>query len=178
MISLNIKVDNNGMSYLINYLRAYGKVDDSKLITALVNRGVELLKDEASKANFKFSSGTDIVNGMKGVVESNTRGYIYNSSDKMAFIEFGTGIVGKNTSNISQDVLASIGWQYSEKDNGWWYPTESKPPEGQPSFYDKNTGQWYAWTRGQEAKNIFYNATEQLKLEMPSIIVKTFLSDN
>lgn len=177
MISLDIKVDTNEIGLLINFLRSYGKVDDNRLITALVNRGVELLKDEASKANYKFSSGTDIVNGMKGVVESNTKGYIYNSSDKMAFIEFGTGVVGKNTSNISQDTLASIGWRYSEADNGWWYPTATQPPKGQPSFFDKDKNQWYAWTKGQEAKNIFYNATERLKLEMPSIIVKTILLD-
>lgn len=171
MIDLIFDVDTSELDYFITVLEGYDMfLDDDKIITALVKRGVELLKDEASKAHYKFSDGQKIENGMKGEVESNTRGIIYNNEKEMPFVEFGTGVIGQGTAKINQEILSTLKWTYDERENGWWYKTDSKPPEGQPSKYDKETGQWYAWTRGQEAKNIFYNATQRLEQEMPSII--------
>ena len=171
MINLKLKVNTSELENLINELRNYNPFEDNRVIEALCKRGVELLKDEASNANFKFSSGADIINGMKYEIISNHQGVIYNDNPKMAFIEFGTGVVGKNS---KQNPLASsLGWVYDQNqhgDAGWWYPVASQPPKGQPSWY--NNGQWYAWTRGQEAKNIFYNALERLKREIPDIIKK------
>ena len=171
MINLNVKVNTNELEQLITKLENYNPLSDNRVIKALCLRGVELLKDEASKANYKFSSGTDIVNGMKFEIISNSKGVVYNDNPKMAFIEFGTGVVGKNS---KQNPLADqVGWVYDTNqhgDAGWWYPVASQPPKGQPSWY--HNCQWYAWTRGQEAKNIFYNALERLKLEVPDIIKK------
>lgn len=171
MINLLLKVDTSELDYFISELSNYNPLQDDRVIKALCQRGVELLKVEASNADFKFSSGQDIVSGMEYEIVSNNQGVVYNNNPKMAFIEFGTGVVGKNS---GQNPLAqSVGWVYDQNehgDAGWWYPVASQPPKGQPSWY--NDGQWYAWTRGQEAKNIFYNALVRLQQEIPDIVQK------
>lgn len=175
MISLNIKTDSSQLNNLIDVLTKYQGLKDTKVMQKIVDRGVELLKEEASRADFKFGEGRDIINGMYGVVESPTSGYIANDSGKMAFVEFGTGLVGQGTSGFDTNAL---GWKYAvdpEKGTGWWYPVDSQPPKGQPQYFDEITGQWYAFTKGQEAKNIFYNATQRLQKELPTLIVDNLI---
>ena len=171
MINLLLRVNTSELDYLISELSNYNPLEDDRVIKALCQRGVELLKDEAANASYKFSPGDDIVSGMEFEIESNNRGVVYNRNPKMAFIEFGTGVVGRNS---NQNPLAeSIGWVYDQNNHGeagWWYPVKGKPPDGQPSWY--KDGQWYAWTRGQEAKNIFYNALVRLQQEIPDIVRK------
>lgn len=163
-------VDTSQLNSLIVQIENFNLLEDTQLMDRIVERGVELLKEETKSANFKFGNAQDIVSDMQGQTISSKKGILFNNNPKMAFIEYGTGITGKGTSKVSEAVLNQMGWKYNEKETGWWYPVASMPPEGQPSFYDENKRQWYAWTRGQEAKNIFYNATLKLKNDIPNII--------
>lgn len=170
---INVKVDTTEIEQLISEIKGFDPLDDEMVIDAICKRGVEILMTIAYRTEYKFSFGEDIVKSFKYEVLNNRTGYLINDNPHMAFVEFGTGVVGQGTSQADTNAL---GWVYNTKENGWWYPVASKPPEGQPSWF--NNGKWYAWTRGQEAKNIFYNATLQLKSEIPSIIARVLQEKN
>lgn len=69
------------------------------------------------------------------------------------FIEFGTGIVGKENPHPQLD-----GWIYDTKNNGntgWWYPTTASDPN--PYKWVDGSGQLRAWTKGSQSKPFMYD---------------------
>lgn len=93
--------------------------------------------------------------------EKTSTGYrIVQEGDYIAYVEFGTGVRGKNNSYEDKDILGAIGWEYgvgkhifTTKDgrNGWFYPTGEE--------YISKTGnrsQVYKFTEGQPANMQMY----------------------
>lgn len=69
------------------------------------------------------------------------------------FVEFGTGIVGENNPHPEP-----IDWDYDTANHGskgWWYPSDASDPNPYKNV-SKETGQVYAWTKGQRARPFMY----------------------
>lgn len=69
------------------------------------------------------------------------------------YVEYGTGIVGSQNPHPKIDR-----WFYDVKghgNQGWWYQTDFAYPN-QLSFVDPDTGQLWAWTKGQTSKPFMY----------------------
>lgn len=80
------------------------------------------------------------------IVSNGASYYIYTDCDWAAFVEFGTGVVGK--SNPHPDT-GLVGWKYDTNDHGesgWWY------------YYD---GEWH-WTKGMPSRPFMYETAQEL----------------
>lgn len=81
---------------------------------------------------------------------------IITGGEYATFIEYGTGIVGRDGTQHKH--LPSY-WVHDSKghgDNGWWYPSSPNDPNP-TAYYSKNQGRWIAWTLGQESRPFMYN---------------------
>lgn len=86
-------------------------------------------------------------------------GFAFLQGEQASFLEFGTGVVGQNSSHVMAE---EVGWKYAsgskifrrKSDNalGWIYQ-------------DKTTGK-FKWTEGIPAQNIVYNAAQKIKGEI------------
>lgn len=78
------------------------------------------------------------------------------------YLEFGTGIVGQGSSHTQH---GEFGWVYDSKGHGhsgWWYP--SSPNDPNPTAYmNIETGEWWAWTKGQKSKPFMYKTWKWAK---------------
>ena len=81
------------------------------------------------------------------IVSNGASYYIYTDCDWAAFVEFGTGVVGK--SNPHPDTgLAN--WKYDTNNHGeagWWY---------------FNDGEWH-WTKGMPSRPFMYETAQELR---------------
>lgn len=79
-----------------------------------------------------------------------------------SFVEYGTGVKGKGAPHPDPPK----DWVYDVNEHGqagWWYPTETQPPEGQPQRFDPITGKWYAWTRGMESRPFMFKTSQDIE---------------
>lgn len=70
------------------------------------------------------------------------------------FVEYGTGIVGANSSHPD---TSGFGWVYDTNnhgESGWWYPSAESDPN--PTSYQAEDGNWWAWTKGQRSTPFMY----------------------
>ena len=73
------------------------------------------------------------------------------ASEYAVYIEYGTGIVGASNPHPHP-------WAYDineHGDEGWWYPTTESDPNPKKR-YNKQTGEIWAWTKGQASKPFMY----------------------
>lgn len=96
------------------------------------------------------------------IVSNGASYYIYTDCDWAAFVEFGTGVVGK--ANPHPDT-GLVGWKYDTNDNGesgWWY------------YYD---GEWH-WTKGMPSRAFLFETGQELKnISLISSIAKEVFMD-
>ena len=74
-------------------------------------------------------------------------------ADYALFLEYGTGIVGKENPHPKKPSY----WIYDKKGKGgkgWWYPTTQSDPN--PKKWVDPDGTLRAWTAGQESKPFMY----------------------
>lgn len=102
--------DYKGLQQAVNYIARYSKQceeDSQKLIEALTKRGVEIAKELVP-----VSTG-ELRDSIVGEVKEK-EGLVKSTSDHSAFVEFGTGVVGKN-----QPYGGDLeGWTYDVNDHG------------------------------------------------------------
>ena len=126
-----------GLAELEAYLTQYEKAIQTtrkKLVEDLCETGEALLSEYSPIEDHELKSSTTH-RVSHGAVTS--RGELYQTAPHAAFVEFGTGIVGK--SNPHKD-YQSHDWTYdtnSHGENGWYY-------------YDADRGK-VRWTKGQVA---------------------------
>ena len=168
MIQLTTKVDISGLEELTNKLKQIQDVEEDRtLITNITVRAFEILSKNNSTAIYKFSSKNSLDGeiGFEIIDSKNSR--LFNTSKIAMFQEFGTGVVGRQTP-IPSEYLASAGWKYGDKEQGWVYPTDETDPN--PTKFRDKKGNWYAHTKGQVGQRIFIRTLEQLKAEIPKIV--------
>ena len=151
-IELSKESLNNAIKYLNKFQEDYKK-------------GVENAIKRATEMMYEKVKGYCYDNGIQNHTDNifmeydyNTKvGKVWTSDMVIIFNEMGTGITGANQShpNPSSDFKS---WQYdvnNHGEKGWKYPKEDGT---------------YGWTKGLPSRHMFFDAFENIKKEIGSIV--------
>lgn len=129
----------------------------NRLIEALTDRGEEIAKIEVAQLDAVYTG--ELMNSIEGYYSpSYNVGIIKAGAYYAAYVEFGTGVVGKGSPHPNPQ-----GWQYDVNDHGdsgWVY-------------YDDDSGQ-FRWTKGFKSRPFMYNTARQLEKECKKIAEGVF----
>lgn len=118
----------------------------SEVVRTLTEQGVEIAKQEVSEMDAVYTG--ELKNSIYGEYDAVTgTGRIKVKAPYAKFVEFGTGIVGKNASHPEPQ-----GWQYDINDHGekgWIYLNE-------------RDGRLH-WTQGFRSRPFMYNTARRLR---------------
>ena len=116
----------------------------SLLIQKLTDYGAEIARIKIVNMGAYYSG--ELLSGVSGYYSPTLNaGFVKVASDHVAFVEFGTGVVGQNSQHKNGEYLSLAAWKYATgtkifttKDGrvGWIYPTDDggfKFTEGMPS---------------------------------------------
>lgn len=135
-------------------LEAYQKkVEDlgPGIVKAATELGVEEAKNQALFMN-AYDTG-ELVNSIVGEVRDE-KGHIMSTAPHGKFVEFGTGIRGKQS---PYPVNPPIGWQYDVNEHGeagWWYIGDDGKQH---------------WTKGMPSRPFMYDTAQSLRQSLPWI---------
>lgn len=131
----------------IRELRKYKKRIETKtrlLVQRLTDYGAEIARVKIVNMG-AYCSG-ELLSGVEGYYSPSLNvGFVRVTSDHVAFVEFGTGVVGQNNPHKNGEYLSKAAWQYATgakifttQDGrvGWIYPTDDggfRFTEGMPS---------------------------------------------
>ena len=147
---ITIKVDLNqdgGIKNAIKELRKYKRKIEKNtrlLVQKLTDDGANVARIKIVNMGAYYSG--DLLSGVDGYYSpSLNAGFVRVTSDHVAFVEFGTGVVGQRNSHKNGEYLSKAAWQYASgakifttQDGrvGWIYPTDDggfRFTEGMPS---------------------------------------------
>ena len=104
----------------------------SLLVQKLTDYGAEIARIKIVNMGAYYSG--ELLSGVDGYFSPTLNaGFVRVASDHVAFVEFGTGIVGQNNSHKNGEYLSKASWEYATgtkifttKDGkvGWIYPTD------------------------------------------------------
>lgn len=130
----------------------------NRLIETLTDTGVEVAKVEVAQLDAVYTG--ELMNSIEGYYSPTYNvGIIKAGAYYAAYVEFGTGVVGKSSPHPNPQ-----GWQYDANnhgDSGWVY-------------YDEDGG-GYRWTKGYKSRPFMYNTARQLEKECKRIAEGVFL---
>lgn len=161
-------VKKNTLNHFLNSVRLYNKKIDSSEITEVVGQiGVKIAQEEYAGGTTadENPTGQDIRAEIRdGGVDINAYG------EKLAFSEFGTGIMGRGTyqgelpnASVKLEFESPKGVQQST--NGWQYN------------YRKEQGQTIKDFTGRPAKAQMFNTSQRLQSELSEEIRKFIKGD-
>jgi hypothetical protein len=160
------KIDFTGLNNFRQKLQKYSNFTDytAKLISAIVDKGVEIAREEYARvADVKID-----------YEKSPLGGKIIAIGDQIAYLEFGTGKYAYYDGKLPQTgVPITDKWTY-------YYPSSHKRKVKKPqSKYFGLEGWFYTdekrgstFTIGQKAGNQMYRTFKRLREELPSIVAK------
>ena len=129
----------------------------NRLIEALTETGVEVAKIEVAQLDAVYTG--ELMNSIEGYYSPTYNvGIIKAGAYYAAYVEFGTGVVGKGSPHP-----APQGWQYDTNnhgDSGWVY-------------YDDYSGN-FRWTKGFKSRPFMHNTARQLERECKRIAEGVF----
>ena len=127
------------------------------LIEALTDYGVEVAKIKVVELGAIFTG--ELLNSIEGYYSPTYNvGIIKAGSYYAAYVEFGTGVVGKGSAHPKPQ-----GWQYDVNDHGdegWVY-------------FDDYTGK-FRWTKGFKSRPFMYNTARELERNCKKIAEEVF----
>ena len=145
-----IKVDLNGADGIKNAIKDLQKYkrrvekNARLLVQKLTDEGASIARIKIVNMGAYYSG--ELLSGVSGYYSpSLNAGFVKVASDHVAFVEFGTGIVGQNSPHKNGEYLSKASWSYASgtkifttKDGrvGWIYPTDDggfRFTEGMPS---------------------------------------------
>ena len=104
----------------------------SLLVQKLTDYGAEIARIKIVNMGAYYSG--ELLSGVDGYFSPTLNaGFVRVASDHVAFVEFGTGVVGQNNSHQNGEYLSKASWEYATgtkifttKDGkvGWIYPTD------------------------------------------------------
>lgn len=154
MRTININLNKSGsINKAIKDLQQYKTDVESKtrlLVQQLTDEGAAIARVKIVNMGAYYSG--DLLSGVDGYYSpSLNAGFVKVTSDHVAFVEFGTGVVGQNNPHKNGEYLAKASWQYASgakifttQDGrvGWIYPTDdggfrfTEGMESRPFMYE------------------------------------------
>lgn len=131
-----------------------------RLAERLAERGVEVAKMKISSHNAIYTGELlSSIEKTPGTVMRYGATYtVYTGCPWAAFVEFGTGIRGKQSQHPDTSIA---GWKYDVNDHG------------EAGWYYYRDGEWH-WTKGMPSRPFMYETDVELLLEIPKIAKEVF----
>jgi hypothetical protein len=168
-IEINLN-DSNSLRNAIVRLERYKKSVQKKtglLVQKLTDYGAEIARVKIVNMGAYYSG--ELYSGVGGYFSpSLNAGFVRVSSDHVAFVEFGTGVVGQNNPHKNGEYLSKAAWNYASgakifttQDGrvGWIYPTD----DGE-----------FRFTEGMESRPFMYETALELQREFPRMAKEVF----
>ena len=170
MKNIAVKLDPQGVADAIKEIRQYQKDVENKvrlLIQRLTDLGAEIARIKIVSMGAYYSG--ELLSGVDGYYSPTLNvGFVRVTSDHVAFVEFGTGVVGQNNPHKNGEYLSKAAWQYAvgpkiftTKDGrvGWIYPTD----DGE-----------FRFTEGMKSRPFMYETALELQKNFPNIVKAVF----
>ena len=151
-------------------LHAYKKrvEQNSKLLVQkLTDYGAEIVQIKIVNMGAYYSG--ELLSGVSGYYSpSLNAGFVKVASDHVAFVEFGTGVVGQNSPHKNGEYLSKAAWSYASgakifttQDGrvGWIYPTDDGG---------------FRFTEGMESRPFMYETALELERDFGRIAQEVF----
>ena len=172
MKTIVVRLDPKSIADAINELNDYKKEVESKarlLVQRLTDLGAEIARIKIVEMGAYYSG--ELLSGVDGYFSPllNT-GFVRVTSDHVAFVEFGTGLVGQANPHTNGEYLSKAAWGYATgakifttQDGrvGWIYPTDDGG---------------FRFTEGMRSRPFMYETALQLQREFPRIAREVFSS--
>ena len=168
-IVVNLNEDRS-VKNAIKELKRYRKDLEAKtrlLVQRLTDDGAELVRVKIVSMGAYYSGA--LLSGVDGYYSPTLNaGFVRVTSDHVAFVEFGTGVVGQNKPHSNGEYLAKAAWEYASgktifttKDGkvGWYFPMED--------------GTW-RFTQGMKSRPFMYETALELQRTFPRIAKEVF----
>ena len=137
------------------------------LVQKLTDMGAKLVRVKIVNMGAYYSG--ELLSGASGYYSpSLNAGFVKVASDHVAFVEFGTGIVGQNNPHTNGEYLALASWSYASGTKifttqdgrvGWIYPTDDGG---------------FRFTEGMKSRPFMYETALELQREFPRIAKEVF----
>lgn len=178
-ISMKLSVDS--VDKAIRELRQYKKqitVNSDELSHRIAKEGAEKAAKKV-RGMATYGNLNDIASSIDARKKSNGHWVVATNNFKAPYVEFGTGVRGKNSPH---PVAPQMGWtymtgQFTYHDGklGWWYPTTSDDPN--TTLRQTENGDWIAFTSGMPSRPFMHETAIELKSSVRSTAREVFKND-
>jgi hypothetical protein len=144
------------------------KVGD--LVDTLTTEGANIARIKIVSMGAVYSG--ELLSGVSGYYSPLLKaGFIRVSSEHVAFVEFGTGIVGEGAQHPNGEYLAKANWKYNSGEHifttsdgrvGWIYPTDDGG---------------FRFTEGMASRPFMYETAVELETKLKDIVREVFAVD-
>ena len=170
MKTISVRLDPKSIEEAINELNQYKKDVENKaklLVQRLTDLGASVVRVKIVGMGAYYSG--ELLSGVDGYYSpSLNAGFVRVTNDHVAFVEFGTGVVGQASPHTNGEYLSKASWSYATgakifttKDGrvGWIYPTDDGG---------------YRFTEGMKSRPFMYETALELQREFPRIAKEVF----
>lgn len=170
MKNIEIRLDPKSVANAIKELQAYKKEVEQKarlLVQRLTDYGVDIARIKIVDMGAVYSG--ELLSGVDGYFSPLLNaGYVRVTSDHVAFVEFGTGVVGQQSPHTNGEYLSKASWGYATgqkifttKDGkvGWIYPTDDGG---------------FRFTEGMKSRPFMYQTALELQRVFPRMAKEVF----
>lgn len=170
MKTIKVKLDPKSIDKAIKELNQYKKDVESKtrlLVQRLTNLGADVARVKIVGMGAYYSG--ELLSGVDGYYSPLLNaGFVKVTNDHVAFVEFGTGVVGKSNPHVNGEYLSKAAWQYATGPKifttqdgrvGWFYPTDDGG---------------FRFTEGMQSRPFMYETALELQREFPKIAKEVF----
>ena len=170
MKNITPRLDPNSIAEAIEEIRAYQKEVETKtrlLVQRLVDYGADIARVKI--VGLSAVDKGDLLSGVDGYYSPTLNaGFVRVASDHVAFVEFGTGVVGQNSPHKNGEYLSKASWGYATGTKifttkngkvGWIYPTDDGG---------------YRFTEGMRSRPFMYETAMELARVFDQIALGVF----
>ena len=170
MKNIEIRLDPKSVENAIKELQAYKKEVENKarlLVQRLTDYGADIARIKIVDMGAVYSG--ELLSGVDGYFSPLLNaGYVKVTSDHVAFVEFGTGVVGQQSPHTNGEYLSKAAWVYATgqkifttKDGkvGWIYPTDDGG---------------FRFTEGMKSRPFMYQTALELQRVFPQMAKEVF----
>jgi hypothetical protein len=160
----------NSIKNAIKELKQYKRDVENKtrlLVQRLTDEGAAIARVKIVNMGAYYSG--ELLSGVSGYYSpSLNAGFVKVASDHVAFVEFGTGIVGQNSPHKNGEYLSKAAWSdasgtkiFTTKDGrvGWIYPTDDGG---------------FRFTEGMESRPFMYETALELQRKCEQMAKEVF----
>ena len=170
MKTIEVRLDPKSIENAINEILEYRKEVEEKarlLVQRLTDYGAEIARIKIVSMGAVYSG--ELLSGVSGYFSPLLNaGVVKVSSDHVAFVEFGTGVVGQANPHRNGEYLSNAAWQYATGPKifttqdgrvGWIYPTDDGG---------------FRFTEGMESRPFMYETALEIQKVFPRMAKEVF----